>query len=212
MSMISAVVFDLGGVLVDWNPRYLYREIFGDDFEGMERFLAEIFMTPAWNERLDAGHPWDEVIATVAASRPEYRALLETYRDRWRETLGGPIAGTVAILEELKGAGMPLFALTNWSQYTFPHARERFGFLDWFGDIVVSGEEGLIKPNPEIFEILLARIGFTADRCVFIDDSLKNIEAARALGFHVIHFRDPEQVRRDLGTLGLALQPAEGVS
>ena len=195
------VVFDLGGVLIDWNPRHLYRQLF-DDEAAMERFLAEVCHT-AWNEEQDRGRTFAEAIEEAAGRFPEERALIEAYHQRWGEMLAGPIEGSVAVLAELKEAGHELHALTNWSVETFPIARERYAFLDWFGSILVSGEERLIKPDPRIFELLLERIGRTAEACVYIDDNPKNAAAAAALGFDAVHFRSPAQLRADLTRLGV---------
>ena len=195
------VVFDLGGVLIDWNPRHLYRQLF-DDEAAMERFLAEVCHT-AWNEEQDRGRTFAEAIEEAAGRFPEERALIEAYHQRWGEMLAGPIEGSVAVLAELKEAGHELHALTNWSVETFPIARERYAFLNWFGSILVSGEERLIKPDPRIFELLLERIGRTAEACVYIDDNPKNAAAAAALGFDAVHFRSPAQLRADLTRLGV---------
>ena len=195
------VVFDLGGVLIDWNPRHLYRQLF-DDEAAMERFLAEVCHT-AWNEEQDRGRTFAKAIEEAAGRFPEERALIEAYHQRWGEMLAGPIEGSVAVLAELKEAGHELHALTNWSVETFPIARERYAFLDWFGSILVSGEERLIKPDPRIFELLLERIGRTAEACVYIDDNPKNAAAAAALGFDAVHFRSPAQLRADLTRLGV---------
>jgi len=199
---ITAVVFDLGGVLLDWNPRHLYRRLFGEDVEGMERFLAEV-VSPDWNARQDAGRPWDEATAEAIASHPEHAALIRAYRERWEEMLGEALSDSVAILDELRGTGLRLLALTNWSQFTFPYALPRYPFLRWFEDIVVSGKEGLAKPDPSIFRLLLSRFGIEASRSVFIDDTLKNVQAAGLLGFHAIHFCNALQLRRDFASLGL---------
>ena len=199
---ITAVVFDLGGVLLDWNPRHLYRRLFGEDVEGMERFLVEV-VSPDWNARQDAGRPWDEATAEAIASHPEHAALIRAYRERWEEMLGEALSDSVAILDELRGTGLRLLALTNWSQFTFPYALPRYPFLRWFEDIVVSGKEGLAKPDPSIFRLLLSRFGIEASRSVFIDDTLKNVQAAGLLGFHAIHFCNALQLRRDFASLGL---------
>lgn len=200
-SAAGVVVFDLGGVLIDWNPRYLYRKLF-DDADEMENFLATVCHS-AWNLRQDAGRPVAEAKAEAKARHPDKAALIDTYYERWPEMLNGAIDGTVAILAELKDQGTPLYALTNWSAETFPHARARFGFLDWFRAIVVSGEIGLIKPNADIYEFFLATHGLTAAEAVFIDDKAENVETARALGFHGIRFTEPESLRAALGELGL---------
>ena len=197
----GAVVFDLGGVLIDWNPRHLYRELFEDAGE-MEDFLATV-CNSAWNRRQDAGRPVAEANAELKARHPDKAALIEAYYGRWPEMLKGAIDGTVAILAELKDQGTPLYALTNWSAETFPHARSRFGFLDWFRAIVVSGDVGLIKPDADIYELLLASHRLTAAHTVFIDDDPENVEAARALGFHGIRFTEPESLRAALAELGL---------
>jgi 2-haloacid dehalogenase len=199
---IDAIVFDLGGVLIDWNPRHLYRQLFGNDVDGMERFLAEV-CTQAWNEKQDAGRSWEEATAEATASHPKDAALIKAYRERWEEMLGGPLADSVKVLDELRGSGIRLYALTNWSQYTFPFALARYPFLQWFDDIVVSGREGLIKPDPAIFKLLPSRFGIEASRSVFIDDTPKNVEAATRLGYHAIQFCNASQLRHDFSILGV---------
>jgi 2-haloacid dehalogenase len=196
------VIFDFGGVLVDWNPRYLYRRMFPGDPAGMERFLAEV-CSPAWNQCQDAGRPWAEAIAERVALHPARADLIRAYRERWVETLAGPIDGSVAILGELRDAGHRLLGLTNWSHETFPIARARYPFFDWFHGIVVSGEEKLIKPDPRLYIRLLERYRVEPAHAVFIDDSLPNVEAAVALGIHGIHFRSPPALRDELTALGL---------
>jgi 2-haloacid dehalogenase len=198
---IKAIVFDLGGVLIDWNPRHMYRKVFDDEAE-MEHFLTDI-ATIEWNSQHDAGIRWADGVAQLSEEHPDYANLIEMYMTRWTEMLNGPIDGTVAILSDLKGAGYEVHALTNWSSETFPIALERFDFLGWFEDIVVSGAEKLIKPDPRIYEVLLDRIGRNAYECVFIDDSAANIETARQLGFTGIHFQSPEQLADDLAALGI---------
>lgn len=195
------VVFDLGGVLIDWNPRHLYRKLF-DDEAAMERFLTEV-CSDDWNSRQDAGRPFGEGVELLAARHPDERPLIEAYWHRWPEMLGGPITPTVRILEELVGRQVELHALTNWSAETFNIARPQFGFLDHFGTIVVSGEERIIKPDPRIFEILLSRIGHPASACIYIDDSHKNVIAAEALGFDAIRFENGDQLQGALAARGL---------
>src|ERR1700721_1146510 len=199
---VSAVVFDFGGVLLGWNPRHLYRRLFGEDVEGMEGFLAE-GVRPDWNARQDAGRPWDEATAEAIASHPEHAALIRAYSERWEEMLGEALTDSVAILDELRGTGLRLLALTNWSQFTFPYALPRYPFLRWFEDIVVSGKEGVAKPDPSIFRLLLSRYRIEASRSVFIDDTLKNVQAANLLGFRAIHFCNALQLRRDVASLGI---------
>lgn len=191
-----AIIFDLGGVLVDWNPRYLYRKLF-DDSAAMEKFLAEV-CSSEWNNQQDRGRTWAEAVDLLAAQFPQHRDLIEAYHHRWEEMLGGAVHGTVEILQELRSDGHELFALTNWSAETFPIARQRFEFLNWFQHIVVSGEERVMKPEPEIFERLLHRVGRPAEECLFIDDHGKNIEAATNLGFDTIRFENPDQLRDEL--------------
>jgi 2-haloacid dehalogenase len=198
----TTVVFDVGGVLVDWDPRHLYRKLFPGDPEGMERFLAEI-CTPEWNAGQDAGRSWAEATALLKAEHPAEAARIDAYHLRWEETLGGPIAGTVDILRELKEAGRRLYGLTNWSYETFPIGRARFDFLSWFDGIVVSGEERLVKPDPRIYRLLMERHGLRPDELVYVDDNARNIEAAAALGLHGIHFTEPSALRAELVALGL---------
>lgn len=197
----DAVVFDLGGVLIDWNPRHLYRRLF-DDEVAMERFLAEI-CTTHWNEQQDAGRSWSEAIATLSAQYPQHAGLIAAYRTRWDEMLGGPLASSVAVLDELRGRNVRLYALTNWSQETFPIARERYDFLHWFAGTMVSGQEGLLKPDPAIFQRLLSRFGLIAQRTIYIDDALRNVDAARQLGMHGLLFRDAVTLREQLGQAGV---------
>ncbi len=200
------IVFDLGGVLIDWDPRHLYRKLF-DDAEAMERFLAEICHAN-WNAQQDRGRTWSDAVAELVARHPEQQALIEAYHLRWEEMLGGPIEGTVQILAELRAAGRPLHALTNWSHETFPIARARYPFLGWFASILVSGEERVMKPETAIFQLLLERLGAPAEACLFIDDSAKNIEAAQALGFDAIRFTDPAALRTALAARRLLAEPA----
>jgi 2-haloacid dehalogenase len=197
----TTAVFDLGGVLIDWDPRYLYRGIF-DDEAAMETFLAEV-VTPRWNSELDAGRSWAEAIASLSDRHPDQRDRIEAYHRRWPETLGGPIDGTVAILEQLRDHGLRLFALSNWSAETFPVARGRYPFLDWFEGIVISGDVGIIKPDRRIFEHLVARYDVDPSRAVFIDDNAANVKAAGDLGFTAMQFVDAPSLHRDLQRLGL---------
>lgn len=198
---VDTVVFDLGGVLVDWDPRYLYRTLF-DDEAAMERFLAEV-CTPEWNLAQDAGRPWAEAVAVLSAQHPQHAEHIAAYRTRWLDTLRGPIQPTVDLLGELREQGVRLYALTNWSQETFPLARERFDFLGWFEGIVVSGEEQLIKPDPEIFQRLIQRYAIEPARTLYIDDSLRNVAAAEALGMHGWHFQGADALRARMRALGL---------
>jgi 2-haloacid dehalogenase len=197
----KAIVFDLGGVLIDWDPRHMYREVFDDEAE-MDRFLTEI-ATLEWNSHHDAGRRWEDGVALLSAEYPEYAGLISLYWERWEDMLNGPITETVDILAELKAAGREVHALTNWSAQSFPIARERFEFLDWFENIVVSGEEKLIKPDQQLYQILLDRIGRDASDCIFIDDGIRNVNAAAEMGFDAIHFTSPEQLHEQLSDRGL---------
>lgn len=199
--MIETVVFDLGGVLVDWNPQHLYRRLILDA-AARERFLAEI-CPQSWNELQDAGRPLAEATAERRALFPDQAALIEAYYGRWEEMLAGAFADTVALLEALHARGVPLYALTNWSAELFPIARRRFGFLERFRGIVVSGEEQLIKPDAAIFHTLCRRHGLTPARCLFIDDNPANIAAAAALGFATHRHDGAPALRARLGELGL---------
>lgn len=198
------VIFDLGGVLIDWNPRYLYRQLFVGDEAGMERFLAEI-CSPAWNHALDAGRPYAEAVAELVARHPHERARIEAYQGRWLEMLAGPIAPTVALVERLDAAGVPLWALTNWSAETFALVRPdpAYAFLDRFRRIFVSGELRLAKPEPAIFQHVLAVIGTPPEDCLFIDDAQHNVAAAAALGMRTHLFTDAAGLGQELARLGL---------
>jgi 2-haloacid dehalogenase len=198
----QAVVFDLGGVLIDWDPRYLFRTLFDGDDAAMERFLADV-CNPAWNGRQDAGRPFAEAVESLALEHPEQRELIEAYWRRWPETLGDAIEPTVAILAELRQAGVPTYALSNWSAETFPLARPRYPFLEWFEGIVISGDVRVAKPDERIFRHLLERYDLAPGATVFIDDSAANVRAAAALGLIAIHFEGADALRRDLAGLGL---------
>jgi 2-haloacid dehalogenase len=196
------VVFDLGGVLLEWNPRHLYRKLFAGDDAAMEAFLGSI-CTEAWNERQDAGRSFADGVAELLPRHPQHARLIEAFGARFDEMIPGAIDDSVALLHELKHAGVPVYALTNWSSETFPAQRQRFAFLALFDGIVVSGDEGVIKPDPRIFRILLERYGIAAAEAVFIDDVAANAAAAAALGLHGIHFRSPALLRAELAALGL---------
>lgn len=197
-----AMVFDFGGVLMDWNPRYLYRQFFGNDDEAIDRFLQEIGFAE-WNLHFDRGRPFAEGIAELSRRFPAYQELIQAYDQRWEETLAGAIQPAVDILRALKNAGHPLYGLSNWSAEKFAVVRGKYEFFDWFTSIVLSGEEKLAKPDPRIFEVLLGRIGRAASECLFVDDAVHNITVAKELGFHTIHFQSPKQLKTELGHRGL---------
>ncbi|CAM5775304.1 hydrolase [Labrys miyagiensis] len=200
-SSIKAVVFDLGGVLIDWNPLYLYRQLIPDEVEA-QRFLADI-CTPEWNRQMDAGRPFAEAVSELSGLYPHHEALISAFHTRWPDMLGGVIEGTVAILDQLHREGVALHAISNWSAETFPIARERYPFLAHFGVLIVSGERKLAKPDPAIFELFLAESGLEANACVFIDDNADNIATAAALGFRAVHFHDPSSLAARLREFGL---------
>jgi 2-haloacid dehalogenase len=198
----DAVVFDLGGVLIDWNPRHLYRQLFAGDEAAMERFLAEV-TTQEWNAQQDAGRTWRDAVDALVAIHPDWRDLIVAYDERWPEMLAGSIDGTVEILADLRREGVRLVALSNWSAEKFPIARQQYEFLGWFETIVVSGEVGMAKPDPRIFRHLLERTGLAPASTVFVDDSPANVAVAAELGMTALLFRDPPRLRRDLRALGL---------
>jgi 2-haloacid dehalogenase len=201
---ITSVVFDLGGVLIDWNPRYLYRKLFGGDEGVMERFLAEV-CSPEWNSRFDAGRPFAEGVAELAAAHPEQAELISAYQERWPEMLGEAFEGTVAILLELRGAGLRTYALSNWSAETFPMTRTRYDFLEGMDGILTSGEFKLGKPDPAIFREFLRRFSLTPQNTVYIDDWDRNVAVATSLGMTAIQFVDALQLRSELRLLGLPI-------
>ena len=201
MSNIKTVVFDIGGVLIDWNPRHLYRKIFSSE-EEMERFLSEV-CTYEWNVQQDGGKLFSEATAELSARFPEYSDKIALYYGRWEEMLGGELTDTVNLFNELKSAGMPLYALTNWSHEAFPVAYERYGFMKQFDGIVVSGYEKLLKPDHAIYRVLMDRYNVNPAESVYIDDNKANAEAAAELGFHSIHFQSADHLRYELRSLGL---------
>jgi 2-haloacid dehalogenase len=198
----NIVVFDLGGVLIDWDPRHLYRKLFAGDEAAMEHFLATV-CTHEWNRCQDAGRSFAEGARLLKAEHPDRADLIDAYCARFDEMIAGPIAGSVEILAELRDRDLPLYGLTNWSAETYPPALERFAFLSWFRGILVSGEVGVIKPDPRIFALLIERFAIDPHRAVYIDDVETNVIAARPFGIHPIHFTTPAALRRELGELGL---------
>jgi len=197
----TAVIFDIGGVLVDWDPRHLYRTLFDSESE-MEYFLSEI-CTPDWHNSLDAGTPMDAAIAERSARYPEHASLIAAYRDRWHHMFRGEISGTVSLLARLDDRGIPLFALSNFPGEKFGEFRQSFPFMARFRDIVISSEEGLTKPDPRIYELALDRFGLKAAQTFFIDDRLDNVQSARKLGIRAHHFRAPDDLENRILGEGL---------
>ncbi len=198
----AIAVFDLGGVLIDWDPRYLYRKLFNGDDAAMEHFLTHV-CNQTWNEKQDAGRNFAEAAAELTAIFPDNAPLIHAWLERFDEMMAGPIGGTVEVLKELRAKQAPLYALSNWPTETFPIAQRRFDFLGWFNGMVVSGVEKVIKPDPRLFRILMERHDIAPENAVFIDDREVNTEAARKLGFHAIHFTTPPALRQKLQTLGM---------
>jgi len=197
---VETIIFDLGAVLIDWNPRYLYRKIYKTEAE-IDWFLENI-CTHDWNEKQDAGRSFQEATKELLALHPQHEVAIRAWYGRWKETMNGPIQGSVDIFKELKNSGRyKIYALTNWSAETFPWALEKFDFLGWFDGIVVSGHEKTRKPFPEFFQILFDRYQVNPATSLFIDDNLRNIEDGKALGLPGILFTSPSQLREELQTL-----------
>ena len=195
-------MFDLGAVLIDWNPRYLYRKIYKTE-EEIDWFLENI-CTHDWNEKQDAGRSFEEATEELLVKHPQHEVAIRAWYGRWKETMNGSIQGSVDIFRELKNSGrFKIYALTNWSAETFPWALEKFEFLHWFDGIVVSGVEKTRKPFPEFFQILFDRHEVNPATALFIDDNLRNIEGGRAVGLPGIHFVSPAQLKTDLRKLRL---------
>jgi 2-haloacid dehalogenase len=199
---VNSVVFDLGGVLVDWDPRYLLRKVMTGREAEMEAILSDV-LNHEWNLERDTGDSWPAAMARAAAEHPQWADVFRAYDERWGETLGGSHEDTVAILRELHERGVPLYALSNWSAQKFPHAEERFDWLECFDGIVVSGRVKLVKPKPEIFQHLLETYGLAAPEVFFVDDFEPNIVAARELGMYAHHFHGADALRADLEAHGL---------
>jgi 2-haloacid dehalogenase len=195
-SPVEAVVFDLGGVLIDWDPRHLYRKLFADEAE-MELFLAEI-CSPAWHAPHDRGVPTAASCAELASRHPRFSEMIWAWSHRSEEMVGGFDAGSVEVLREVRDTGLPCFALTNMEAETYPLRLERFPFLSWFDGTVVSGWEGVAKPDPAIFRRLLARFGLTPGTTLMIDDRQENLDAAGRLGIQTVLFRSAGQLRSEL--------------
>jgi 2-haloacid dehalogenase len=196
----TTVVFDLGGVLIDWDPRYLYRRLLPAD--EVEAFLQEVGFAE-WNRAQDAGNSWAAAVESLAARYPHRRELIAAYPARFAETIKGPVPGTVELLEQLHAAGTRLLALTNWSAETFPQAATRFDFLALFEGIVVSGVEGVLKPDPAVFQLLVQRYDLDPAATVLVDDSPANVSAASTAGLRAVQFHDAATLRADLSRLGL---------
>lgn len=202
MAAINTVIFDLGGVLIDWNPRYVYRTIFNTE-EEVEWFIKNI-TTLDWNEQQDGGYPIAKAVEEKIAEYPQWEKEIRVYYDRWTEMLHGEIPDAVKIFRQLRAnKGLKIYALTNWSAELFPVALDLFDFLHLFDGRVVSGEEKMRKPFPEIYQLLLDRYKIEPAKALFIDDSLRNIKAAEKMGINAIQFISPEQLEIDLAKYDL---------
>jgi 2-haloacid dehalogenase len=193
----NTVIFDLGGVLIDWNPDYVFKTIFEKEEE--KKWFFDNICTSDWNEEQDAGRSLKEATEELITKFPDHEMNIRAFYDRWEEMLGGPIEGTVEVLKDLRSREeLKLYALTNWSAETFPVALERYDFLHWFDGRLVSGEEKTRKPFMDIYEKLISRFNINPNEAVYIDDNMRNLHPARELGMHIIHFKSPEQLKEEL--------------
>ena len=194
--MTKNIIFDFGNVLVQWHPEVVYGEFFGDEAKAwwFLRHVADM----DFRQRIDAGESFDGCIREKQAQYPEYEQAIELYRSRWREMLTDEVPGMREVIVELRGKNYELYGLTNWSMETFPEAREHFGILQMIDRYVVSGAEGLVKPDPRLFQVLLDRYGLRAEECIFIDDNPDNVAAARNMGMRGIVFTNAESLRKEL--------------
>ena len=200
-SKLDTIIFDLGGVLIDWSPAYVFTESYFGSAEKREYFLQEVCNLD-WNEEQDAGYPIAKAVEEKIAAFPEWEQAIRDYYDQWHRMLKGPIGETVEIFRELKkNKELKFYALTNWSAELFPVALQRYDFLQWFDGIVVSGEEMMRKPSIGFYQRLLDRYLVDPSRALFIDDNLRNIKAAEAMGIRCIHYHHPEQLRNVLKEL-----------
>ncbi len=204
MSEMLVPVFDLGGVFVDWNPMYLFRKLF--DTEEEAQWFQDEICTLDWNLEFDAGDIYAEGVARLITRFPRYWREIQAYDKRWKETIGGFIEGTIAIHDELIAAEVPTFAITNFSWEKWMSCLPEWPFLEKFDGVVVSGLEGMVKPDPRIYRIFCERYGLAAESCVFIDDNGANVVSARKFGMTAIEFSTPEALRAELIELGLPLK------
>ncbi len=197
--MIKNIIFDFGGVLLDWNPRYLYKSYFNND-EEMEHFLADI-CNGEWNIRQDAGRPFAEAVKELQAKFPEYAEAIQMYDDDWEKMLKCELPESIDLLKELKFMGYGIYGLTNWSAEKIGYAFANYSFFSLFDGIVVSGVEKVVKPDRKIYEILLERYSLKPGECVFIDDNQDNVDMAKMLGINAIRFDNIGNVKEHLETL-----------
>ncbi len=201
---IETIVFDLGGVLIDWNPRYLFNKLMNGDEEKINFFLTHV-CSQEWNVQQDAGRSFKTAVEELIPKYPDFEPFIRAYDEQWETMIGGVMDETVAILKKLIESRYSVFALTNWSAEKFRIARRRFEFLELFNDILVSGEVKLKKPDPEIYKLLFSRFAIDPKQAVFIDDSAVNIKISEELGMKGILYQNAEQLRNDLATLGVEI-------
>jgi 2-haloacid dehalogenase len=198
----TAVIFDVGRVLYDWSPRFLYERLIDDD-QALEAFLRDV-VTVEWHFQHDAGRPFAETSAELIARFPQHADLISAWQPRFNDSIGDPMPGMHDLVETLDASGVPLFAITNFSGEFWPPFRAREAHLfDRFRDIVVSGDEKLLKPDAAIYHLALDRFGLAPHEAVFIDDNRDNVAGAEAVGMTALHFTDVGTLRRDLAVLGL---------
>jgi 2-haloacid dehalogenase len=199
---IHAIIFDFGGVLVNWDPHKVFNKYFANDTKAIDNFLAEINFS-AWNLMQDKGYPFAQAVIDLSAQFPQYAHIIRAYDIEWEESITGVIPGTVGILDKLKAAGHRIFGLTNWSAEKFNLVRQKYKVFELFDDIVVSGEVKLVKPDLAIFDLLLQKNHLRPEECVLVDDTLHNLEAARKMGFKTIHFSSPTRLEFELQQMGV---------
>lgn len=195
------IIYDLGAVMIDWDPRYLYRQI-SDNSERIEYFLHEV-ISPAWNHRLDRGEEWPDIRKELLALYPEEQEWIDIYWDQWKRMLNGTVEGSVEILSTLKTSGYKLFALSNFNHHKFLESLTIFPFLHWFDGLIISGQVKLAKPEAAIYNLLLKTYDLKPEDCLFIDDKIENIEAAKTIGFNTILFKNSQQLRQELQSWGI---------
>lgn len=195
-----AIIFDFGGVIINWDPHKLFNKYFANDTQAIDNFLTEIDFFN-WNLSQDKGYPFAQAVTDLSAQFPHYAHLIHAYDIEWEESITGIVSETVKILYKLKSAGYHLYGLTNWNKEKFSIVKHKYHVFDLFEDIVISGEVKLIKPDPAIFQLLLQRIRRKPQECLLVDDTLRNIETARRLGFSTHHFTSPALLELDLQRL-----------
>lgn len=194
--MIKNIIFDFGGVLIDWNPHNLYDGYFGD--KDKAQWFIDNVCTSEWNSQMDKGKPFDVGVAELVAKFPEWEKEIRVYQSRWHEMVTKEVPGMVQLLTDLKQSGYPIYGLTNWSDETMQDEFKRWGIFRLVDDMVVSGREKILKPDPALYNCLLTRFNLKPEECVFIDDNQKNVDAAERMGIHALHFEGSEKLRAAL--------------